>query len=81
VLHWFQPAARWPASAAVEQLARIFDAVAGRPQYAFVRLSTRMQAVGPLETERELADFAAQIASPVRDALGGGANEGALPLH
>jgi EpsI family protein len=81
VLHWFQPAARWPASAAVEQLARIFDAVAGRPQYAFVRLSTRMQAVGPLEAERELADFASQIAWPVRDALGGEANEGPLPLH
>src|SRR5262249_52464491 len=32
VLYWFQPAARWPFSAAVEQLVRIYDAIAGRPQ-------------------------------------------------
>jgi len=78
VLYWFQPAGRWPGPASVEQLVRIFDAVAGRPQYAFVRLSARW-ASGLPAPEPELADFASQIAWPVRDALGGGANDGQLP--
>ena len=69
VLYWFQPAGRWPELAAVEQLVRIFDALAGRPQYAFVRLS-RKWASGLPAPEPDLADFASQIAWPVRDALG-----------
>jgi hypothetical protein len=67
VLYWFQPAGRWPAGAAVEQLARVFDAVAGRPQYAFVRLAAPGDA--SLDDERDLAEFAAQIARPIRAAL------------
>ena len=70
VLYWFQPAARWPATAAVDQFLRIFDAVAGRPQYAFVRLSAPAGG-STAEAERDLTDFAAQIAWPVREALGG----------
>ena len=49
---------------------RILDAIAGRPQYAFVRLSTPAGR-SAAESERELAAFAAQIAWPVRKALGG----------
>jgi hypothetical protein len=71
VLYWFQPAGRWPGGAAVEQLLRIFDAIAGRPQYAFVRLSAPGRS--DLEPTADLADFAARIAGSVRDALGGAA--------
>jgi len=67
VLYWFQPAARWPVDAAVEQLARVLDAVAGRPQYAFVRLAA--PADRDLDGERDLAEFAARIAGPIRAAL------------
>jgi EpsI family protein len=67
VLYWFQPAGRWPAGAALEQLARVVDAVAGRPQYAFVRLSAPADA--RLDGEGDLADFAARIARPIRAAL------------
>jgi len=67
VLYWFQPAARWPAGAAAEQLLRIFDAIAGRPQYAFVRLSAPARL--NLEPTRDLTDFAARIAGAVRDSL------------
>ncbi len=70
VFYWFQPAERWPASAAVEQLMRIVDAVVGRPQYAFVRLSAPGVA-GP-DTARDLAEFATRIAWPVRVAVSGG---------
>ena len=67
VLYWFQPAGRWPADAAVEQLARVLDAVAGRSQYAFVRLAAPADA--SLDGERDLAEFAAYIARPIRAAL------------
>jgi len=70
VLYWFQPAARWPATAAIDQFLRILDAIAGRPQYAFVRLS--IPAGGSAaEPERDLAAFAEEIAWPVREALDG----------
>lgn len=67
VLYWFQPAGRWPAGGALEQLARILDAVAGRPQYAFVRLSAPTDA--RFDGEGDLAEFAARIARPIRAAL------------
>jgi len=75
VLYWFQPAGRWPADAALEQLARVLDAVAGRPQYAFVRLAAPADA--SLDAEPDLAEFAARIAPPIRAALE--ADDGGAP--
>ena len=47
-----------------EQFMRVLDAVSGRPQYAFVRLS------GPTDSgtaaKRDLAEFAERIALPIR---------------
>jgi EpsI family protein len=72
VLYWFQPAERWPGNEVLEELIYVFDAVAGRPQYAFVRL------VGSVASEEELPrvrsdleSFASQLAWPVRSALRG----------
>ncbi len=63
VVYWFQPADRWPVSDAPEQIAQLVDAVRGRPQYAFVRLS----AIGD---ERQVLDdvmeLASVIARPIR---------------
>jgi EpsI family protein len=68
VVYWFQPARRWPAHPLVEQLLRVGDALAGRPQYAFVRLSTASaRNRGP--ATRDLAEFARQIAGSVRSAV------------
>jgi EpsI family protein len=64
VLYWFQPAKRWPASGAGEQALRVLDAVSGSPQYAFVRLSGPSDG-GP-DARRDLLEFAARIASPIR---------------
>ena len=69
VLYWFQPAARWPQGAVVEQLARILDAIANRPQYAFVRLAAP-EGEG-FDAAADLAEFAARIAQPVRSGLEG----------
>jgi EpsI family protein len=65
VMYWFQPALRWPGPEAGEELMRVVDAVSGRPQYAFVRLSGPSD--GGDEAERDLAEFAALIANPIRD--------------
>jgi hypothetical protein len=67
VLYWFQPAGRWPLGAALEQLARVLDALAGRPQYAFVRLSAPADA--RFDGAGDLAEFAARVARPIRAAL------------
>jgi EpsI family protein len=67
VVYWFQPAQRWPRSATTEQVARLFDAMAGRPQYAFVRLAAPV--TPGLRAEADITEFAAQIAWPIRDAL------------
>ena len=64
VLYWFQPAARWPAPEAGEELLRVVDAVNGRPQYAFVRLSGPSD--GSDAAARDLAEFAALVAFPIR---------------
>ena len=64
VLYWFQPAKRWPAPDAGEQLMRVLDAVSGRPQYAFVRLSGPTD--GGAAAKRDLAEFAERIALPIR---------------
>jgi EpsI family protein len=67
VLYWFQPAHRWPAPTAAEELLRVLDAVQGRPQYAFVRLSGPTD--GSPAAARDLAEFAAEIAAPIRALL------------
>jgi EpsI family protein len=67
VLYWFQPAHRWPAPAAVEELMRVLDAARGSPQYAFVRLSGPTD--GSSTAIRDLAEFAAEIAAPIRAAV------------
>jgi EpsI family protein len=77
VLYWFQPAARWPQGAAVEQLVRIVDAVANRPQYAFVRLSAPEGEAH--DAVADLAEFAARIAWPVRNGLDGAGVDAAQP--
>jgi EpsI family protein len=64
VLHWFQPAKRWPAQATAEQLLRVLDAARGRPQYAFVRLSGPTDG-GPTAVQ-DLAEFAGEVAASVR---------------
>ncbi len=69
VLHWFQPSGRWSAPGAVEQLTRIWDAAAGRPQYAFVRLSGSSE--DSRIAERDLTAFARAIAPALRAAVDG----------
>jgi hypothetical protein len=64
VLYWFQPAGRWPAPSALEELLRVFDAMLGRPQYAFVRL-VALTGSSPAETH-DLTEFAASFAPAVR---------------
>jgi EpsI family protein len=66
VLYWFQPATRWPRTTALEQLLRIYDALRGTPQYAFVRVS--IPGADELGAEA-LAEFARDVALPVRDVL------------
>ena len=66
-LYWFQPAGRWPGSQAWEQLSRIGDSLVGRPQFAFVRLSTPVE--DGVDAEGDLLVFAAEIGWPVRRAL------------
>jgi EpsI family protein len=64
VLYWFQPAKRWPAQAATEQLLRVLDAARGRPQYAFVRVSGPTD--GGATVVRDLAEFAGGVAASIR---------------
>ncbi|MBW2359369.1 MAG: EpsI family protein [Deltaproteobacteria bacterium] len=65
VLYWFQPFGRWPADRSAAELLRVFDAIRGSPEYAFVRLSAP---AGPT-SERNLVEFAAEIAPTVRAAV------------
>ena len=67
VLYWFQPAKRWPAPAAAEELLRVMDAARGQPQYAFVRISGSSDG-GPTAA-RDLAEFAGEIAASIRAAV------------
>jgi EpsI family protein len=69
VLYWFQPAGRWSAGGVAEELLRILDAAAGRPQYAFVRLSAPSD--GSPVAARDLAEFAAGVASTIRAVVSG----------
>lgn len=66
-LYWFQPAARWPGPQSWEQLARIGDSLAGRTQFAFVRISVPVEP--GRDAEQDLLEFAAEIGWPVRAAL------------
>ncbi len=63
VLYWFQPADRWQRSYTAEQLTQVIDAVRGRPQYAFVRLSVS----GGEEAAEELRALAPALAVRVRE--------------
>ena len=67
VLYWFQPAGRWPEPPALDQLYRVFDALVGRPQYAFVRLSAGEDDAG--QADADLAEFAALAAPSLRAAV------------
>ena len=64
VLYWFQPARRWPASGAVEEILRVADALNGTSQYAFVRLSAASGG-GP-SAAHDLLEFARLLAPSVR---------------
>ena len=78
VLYWFQPAKRWPAQPATEQVLRVLDAARGRPQYAFVRISGPTD--GGSAAVRDLAEFAAEIAASIRavvDEVGSSSETGA----
>lgn len=70
VLYWFQPAERWPRGRIVEELLFVYDAMAGRPQYAFVRLVGEVlsQSDRP-RVVADLREFAEELAWPVRSAL------------
>lgn len=72
VLYWFQPADRWPRGVVVEELMFLFDAVAGRPQYAFVRLVAGVpDAASRSAVLDDLLAFAGGLARPLRDAVTG----------
>ncbi len=64
VLYWFQPAGRWPTANAAEQLLLLLDALSGRPQYAFVRISSPIGM--ETEAERDLVEFASELAPSIR---------------
>lgn len=72
VLYWFQPARRWSTSALPERLLRILDRLQGRPEYAFVRLSTELDSatdLGRLAAQERLNRFAAELAPWIRNAV------------
>lgn len=72
VLYWFQPVARWPQAVVAEELRFVFDAVAGRPQYAFVRLIAGVPEVAlRAAVVADLIAFASELAWPVRDVVSG----------
>jgi EpsI family protein len=72
VLYWFQPARRWSASAAPERMLRILDRLQGRPEYAFVRLSTELDSptdAGRRAAQERLTRFASELAPWIRNAV------------
>jgi len=68
ILYWFQPADRWPLRGVLEDVVRVVDSLRGRPQYAFVRLSTETREGTSREALRELAR---QLAPLVRSEIDG----------
>lgn len=71
VLYWFQPAGRWPAHGALEEILRIGDAMRGAPQYAFVRLSAPTSDRAQGATEEDLVEFARLVAPAIRESVEG----------
>lgn len=72
VLYWFQPAGRWPRRTPVELALRGIDALEGRSQYAFVRLSTRIASADRDQrsaAEARLVEAARALAPAVRAAV------------
>jgi EpsI family protein len=67
VIYWFQPAGRWPASGALEEILRLADAVRATPQYGFVRLSAPTE--NRPEAAQDLLEFAGLLAPSVRGAV------------
>ena len=63
VLYWFQPSRRWPRTEPVEPFLRVFDAITGAKQYAFVRLSLPLLDTSEA-TERRATD---QLMAMARD--------------
>ena len=74
VLYWFQPAARWPTFTPREQLLRMWDGLAGRSRYGFVRLSSQVSQPGVearSEVDAKLAEIALALAPSMRQAVTG----------
>jgi EpsI family protein len=72
VVSWFQPAARWPQGGVVERALLVFDALIGRKEYAFVRLSTLVTEPGEASgeaAENRLLRMTAELAPWVRDVV------------
>ena len=67
VLYWFQPADRWTRGTIVEEALRIVDAVRGRPQYAFVRISAA--ASSSQHPKDPLVEFARIVAPAIRQSV------------
>jgi EpsI family protein len=67
VLYWFQPVGRWPAAPWVEELARVWDAMQGTPQYVFVRQSLPLPAGA--DPQAAIQRFAQQLAPEIRRLL------------
>ncbi len=74
VMYWFQPWGRWPGRSPVEPFRRVYEALAGRKRYAFVRLSIPVagsQARDSESAEQLLISMAGDLAPWVRGALEG----------
>ncbi len=72
VLYWFQPAGRWPAGGATERFMRLLDRLRGRPEYAFVRLSTQLANASDasrVAAESRLRRIASDLAPWVKNAV------------
>lgn len=64
VLYWFQPAGRWSRDYPAENFLRIYDAVSGRKQYAFVRLTTPLTEESGSDSAREILVALARDLAP-----------------
>jgi EpsI family protein len=72
VLYWFQPSSRWPRGVVAEELMFLLDALAGRPQYAFVRVVAGVpDAASRSAVLGDLIAFAGELAWPLRAVVSG----------
>jgi EpsI family protein len=72
VVYWFQPAIRWPQGGVAERALLVYDALRGRKEYAFVRLSTLVVEPGEESgqaAEDRLLRMTAELAPWVRDVV------------